>query len=160
MALAMTDHERLAGRVFYDGQCAICVSGARRFGPPLARRRIAVVPLQSPDACETLGIREEERLTEMRLRLADGTVFGGAEAVVEIARRLWWAWPLWALSRLPGAMRLMRTAYDWFARHRGCANGACRMAAPLSRRAAGALGSRRSRRRRLPGRGRSRSGRL
>jgi predicted DCC family thiol-disulfide oxidoreductase YuxK len=135
----MTDHERLAGSVFYDEECSICVSGARRFGPPLARRRIGVVPLQSLDACKTLGIREEERLTEMRLRLVDGTVFGGAEAVVEIARRIWWAWPLWALSRLPGAMRTMRTAYDWVARHRGCANGACRLEAPVSRRVAAVL---------------------
>jgi predicted DCC family thiol-disulfide oxidoreductase YuxK len=127
MAFAMTDHERLAGSVFYDGECSICLSGARRFGPPLARRRIDLVPLQSPGACETLGIREEERLTEMRLRLADGTVFGGAEAIVEIARRIWWAWPLWALSGVPGAMRLMRAAYGWFARHRGCANGVCRL---------------------------------
>jgi len=31
----------------------------------------------------------------MRLRLRDGRVFGGAAAVVEIARRIWWAWPLW-----------------------------------------------------------------
>ena len=72
----------------------------------------------------------------MRLRLVDGTVFGGAEAVVEIARRIWWAWPLWALSRLPGAMRIMRAAYGWVARHRSCANGACRLEAPVPRRAA------------------------
>jgi predicted DCC family thiol-disulfide oxidoreductase YuxK len=123
----MTDHERLARSVFYDGECSICLSGARRFGPALTRRRIDLVPLQSPGACETLGIREEERLTEMRLRLADGTVFGGASAIVEIARRIWWAWPLWALSLVPGAIRLMRVAYGWFARHRGSANGVCRL---------------------------------
>jgi predicted DCC family thiol-disulfide oxidoreductase YuxK len=139
MAFAMTDDERLAGSVFYDGECSICLSGARRFGPSLARRRIDLVPLQSPGACETLGIREEERLTEMRLRLVDGTVFGGASAIVEIARRIWWAWPLWALSLVPGAMRLMRAVYGWFARHRGCANGVCRLEAPVSRRAAGVL---------------------
>jgi predicted DCC family thiol-disulfide oxidoreductase YuxK len=139
MASAMTDHERVAGSVFYDGECSICVGGARRFGPLLARRRIDLVPLQSPDACKRLGIREAERLREMRLRLVDGTVFGGAAAVVEIARRIWWAWPLWALSRLPGAMRSLRAAYDWVARHRSCANGVCRIEEPAARRAAGVL---------------------
>ena len=54
----------------------------------------------------------------MRLRLTDGTVFGGAEAVVEIARRIWWAWPLWAISRLPGAMRPLHAGYRWLARRR------------------------------------------
>jgi predicted DCC family thiol-disulfide oxidoreductase YuxK len=139
MASVMTDHERLAGSVFYDGECSICLGGARRFGPLLARRRMDCVPLQSAGACEKLGIREEERLVEMRLRLVDGTVLGGAAAVVEIARRIWWAWPIWALSRVPGAMRIMRAAYGWFARHRGCADGVCRIETPVSRRAAGVL---------------------
>jgi hypothetical protein len=52
-------------------------------------------------------------------------VFGGAAAVVEIARRIWWAWPLWALSRLPGAMRQLQASYRWIARRRSCANDAC-----------------------------------
>jgi predicted DCC family thiol-disulfide oxidoreductase YuxK len=135
----MTDHERFAGSVFYDGECSMCVEGARRFGPVLARRRIELVSLQTPDACARLGVSEDERLKEMRLRLVDGRVFGGAAAVAEIARRIWWAWPLWAFSRLPGAMRPMRAAYDWVARHRSCANGSCRLEARSPRRAAGVL---------------------
>src|SRR5262245_19844519 len=137
MALAMTDHGRFVGGVFYDGDCSICVAGARWFGPLLARRGIEMVTLQTPDACAMLGAAEEDRLKEMRLRLEDGTVFGGAAAVVEIARRIWWAWPLWAISRLPGAMRPMSVAYDWVARHRGCANGTCRIETRATRRVAG-----------------------
>jgi len=87
----------------------------------------------------SLGVAEEDRLKEMRLRLADGTVFGGPSAVVEVARRIWWAWPLWAFSRLPGVMRLMRAAYDWVARHRGCANGVCRLEPRAGHRLAGVL---------------------
>ena len=80
-----------------------------------------------------LGVPDERLLAEMRLRLRDGKVFGGAAAVVEIARRIWWAWPLWALSRLPGAMRPMHATYRWIARHRTCPNGACGIdAAPVS----------------------------
>jgi predicted DCC family thiol-disulfide oxidoreductase YuxK len=139
MALAMTDHDPVVGSIYYDGECAICTKAAHRFGPLLARRRMDLVPLQSADACEMLGIREEERLAEMRLRIADGAVFGGAAAVAEIARRIWWAWPLWALSRLPLAMRLMRAAYGWIARHRSCASGACRIEAPRRRSAADVL---------------------
>jgi predicted DCC family thiol-disulfide oxidoreductase YuxK len=127
------------GIVFYDSECSMCTQGARRLEPVLARRRIALAPLQSPDACVSLGVAEEDRLKEMRLRLADGTVFGGASAVVEMARRIWWAWPLWAFSRLPGAMRIMRAAYDWVARHRGCANGVCRIERGAGPRLAGVL---------------------
>ena len=59
-------------------------------------------------------------------------MFGGAAAVVEIARRIWWAWPLWALSRLPGAMRPMHATYRWIASRRSCANGACTIDAAAS----------------------------
>src|SRR5215468_4657569 len=139
MALATTARQHIEGVVFYDGECAICTRGVRRFQSVLASRRITLTPLQTPDACARLAIREEDRLKEMRLRLEDGTVFGGAAAVVEIARRIWWARPLWALSRLPGAMRPMRVAYAWVARHRSCANGVCRIEPPIRRRSASVL---------------------
>ena len=134
MALAMTDNGWTAGTVFYDGDCPICTRGAHRFGPVLARRRIAMMPLQTPHASARLGVLEEQLLDEMRLRLDDGRVFGGAAAVVEIARRIWWAWPLWAISRLPGAMRPMRAMYRWVATHRSCASRVCRTDAPPTRR--------------------------
>ena len=131
MTIESAGEERTIGRVFFDGDCGICTQAARRFEGVLRRRRFALVPLQASDACHTLGISEAERLSEMRLRLADGTVFGGAQAVVEIARRIWWAWPVWAISRLPGAMRPLDAGYRWLARRRRCANGACRITRPV-----------------------------
>jgi len=127
------DTERTVGRLFVDGDCAICTNAVRRFEGVLARRGFALAPLQAPDACDALGISEAERLSEMRLRLEDGTVFGGAAAVVEIARRIWWAWPLWAVSQLPGAMLSLHAGYRWLARHRRCGHRACRIKRPVSR---------------------------
>jgi predicted DCC family thiol-disulfide oxidoreductase YuxK len=121
----MTDKDRSFGSVFYDADCRFCVNAARRFERVLARRRFELVPLQIPGASAEFGIPDDQLLAEMQLLLHDGTVFGGAAAVVEIARRIWWAWPLWALSRLPGAMRPMRATYRWIARHRNCSNGGC-----------------------------------
>lgn len=66
-------------------------------------------------------------LAEMRLRLADGTVFGGAVAVVALARCIWWAWPFWLASRLPGAMRVLRAGYRALAANRNCKGGICQI---------------------------------
>jgi predicted DCC family thiol-disulfide oxidoreductase YuxK len=121
----MTEKDPSLARVFYDGGCAFCVDAARRFERVLARRRVELVPLQTPGASDTLGVRDDQLLDEMRLRLHDGKVLGGAAAVAEIARRIWWAWPFWALSRLPGAMSPIQATYRWIARHRDCGNGAC-----------------------------------
>jgi predicted DCC family thiol-disulfide oxidoreductase YuxK len=125
--LAMPDGKPSLASVFYDADCRFCVKTARRFERVLARRRFELVPLQVSGASAELGIPADQLLAEMRLRLHDGTVLGGAAAVVEIARRIWWAWPLWAVSRLPGAMRPMRATYRWIAGHRSCAAGACEM---------------------------------
>jgi predicted DCC family thiol-disulfide oxidoreductase YuxK len=103
--------------VFYDAECAFCGRTARVFENVLIRRHVRLLPMQ------TLGTFDE-----MLLRFEDGTIIGGADAVVDLARRIWWGWPLFALSRVPGAMPLMRSAYRWVARHRGCARGMCRRA--------------------------------
>ena len=128
----MPNNDRTFASVFYDADCKFCVNAARRFERVLARRRFELVPLQVPGASAEFGVPEDQLLTEMRLRLRDGRVFGGAAAVVEIARRIWWAWPLWALSRFPGAMRPMQVAYRWTASRRSCANGACNIDARAS----------------------------
>jgi len=111
--------------IFYDADCQACVNLARWLQRSLGRHQFELVPLQSPDASSLLGVAHEQLLDEMRLRLPDGQVFGGADAVAEIARQIWWAWPFWALSKMPGVRSEMRAAYRWFARHRGCTNGAC-----------------------------------
>jgi len=123
------DGQRFIGDVFYDADCTFCVRVIRRFAPVLSRHHFRVLPLQSPDARESLGLPDDQLLEEMRLRLEDGAVFGGADAVVEIARRIPWAWPLWALGRLPGAMPLLRAAYREFAARRGCRSQSCRTGA-------------------------------
>jgi len=111
--------------IYYDDQCQFCRAMPRRFGGTLARRPFIFVPLQAPGAARLLGVSEEHLLDEMRVRLDNGAVCGGASALVAIARRIWWAWPLWALSRVPGAMAVLRAGYRWLARNRHCLNGSC-----------------------------------
>jgi predicted DCC family thiol-disulfide oxidoreductase YuxK len=111
--------------IYYDDECQFCRGMLQRFGRTLARRRFTFVPLQAPGAGRLLGVSDEHLLDEMRVRLDDGVVVGGASAVMAIARRIWWAWPLWALSCLPGAMPLLNVGYRWIARNRHCLNGAC-----------------------------------
>ena len=61
---------------------------------------------------------------EMKVVTAAGETMGGAAALVYLARRLWWTWPLWAISRLPGMMGLLAHGYRKLARRRNCATHA------------------------------------
>jgi predicted DCC family thiol-disulfide oxidoreductase YuxK len=119
------------GWLFFDAECEFCTRLARWVAPVLARRGIAVAPLQDSRVGELLGLSQVELMREMRLLRDDGRQWGGADAAVELARDVWWARPLRWFARVPGAMTLMRAAYRWVAAQRKCAATAC-----ASRRAA------------------------
>lgn len=122
----------IQAEVYFDAECAFCIRLASAGTRRLARHGMRVVPLQSPDAAQELGVPPERLLDEMRLRTAGGEVFGGADAMVEIGRRIWWTSPLWLLSRAPGVMWILRRAYRKVAASRSCRHGAC--ALPSTRR--------------------------
>ena len=113
------------GWVFFDADCAFCTRIARRMQPMLEPRGFGLAALQDPRAQALLGLSDEELLQEMRLLTSEGRQFGGADAFAELARRVWWAWPYYALSRVPGMLSVMRSVYRWVAARRSCAAGTC-----------------------------------
>ena len=114
-----------AGWVFFDAQCAFCTAWARRLGPVLEPRGFALAPLQDPRVPELLSLPPDELLLEMRVLTPDGQQFGGADAFVYLARHVWWAWPLYALAKLPGVRALLRAGYRSIAARRHCKASAC-----------------------------------
>jgi len=113
------------GWVCYDGDCALCLRWLRRVERPLLRRGFGFISLQTPWLKEKLNLSEADLLTEMRLLLPDRRIIGGADAAVTLMRYIWWLWPLWLVSHLPGAMVIVRATYRHIARNRHCATGAC-----------------------------------
>src|SRR5262245_25575235 len=116
---------KTSGWVLYDAGCLWCATLAKRSRALLARRRFVLVPLQTPWIASRLGLPPEQLLTEMRLLLPDGRVFGGADALLELSRRFWWAWPFYALGRVPVLRKMLHAGYAWVARHRSCIDGTC-----------------------------------
>lgn len=128
MNTEMTDKDAMqptAGWVCYDVECAFCVRWLRRTESPLLRRGFDFVPLQATWVRAKVNVPEVELLKEMRLLLPDNRILGGADAAVVLARYIWWLWPLWALSRIPGAMPLLRAGYRYIAKNRYCSNDTC-----------------------------------
>ncbi len=106
------------GWVLYDGQCLFCIRQAQRFGKVLRSRGFGLASLQTPWVRERLAIPEDRPLTEMLLLTATGRVLGGADALVYLARRVWWGWPLYAVAQMPGMRRILWAAYHWIAARR------------------------------------------
>lgn len=124
----MTDNiaaQPTAGWVCYDAECALCLRWLRRVERPLLRAGFRFASLQSHWVKANLNLTDQDALTEMRLLRTSKPALGGADAAVVLMRHVWWLWPLWLLSRIPGAMPAFRTVYRHIAANRHCANGTC-----------------------------------
>ena len=132
------------GWVFFDRDCRICSALARRFRCTLESRGFGLAALQDPRVRALLSLPPVELLREMHVATADGRIIGGAAAIVYLAREIWWAWPLYAVSHVPSAMLLLNAGYRWFADHRTCTGGACLLPNPPDRFAPQAKGDERS----------------
>jgi predicted DCC family thiol-disulfide oxidoreductase YuxK len=113
------------GWLFFDAECGFCIRIARWVAPILARRGFGVAPLQDSRVGALLGMSRQELLLELRFLLSDGRQSGGADAVLGVAREIWWLRPLVWISKLPGALPLLREGYRWVAARRSCSASAC-----------------------------------
>jgi len=109
------------GWLFFDAECGFCKRFARWLKPILTRRGYAVAPLQDPRVSALLGMPRQELLRELRFLHSDGRQCGGANAVLAVAREIWWARLLVWLTMVPGAMPLLHAGYRWVAAQRSCA---------------------------------------
>ena len=108
----------MIGQVLYDAGCGMCRDMMRRFERTFTSRGFEFVPIQSE-------MKPGERAPEMRVRTNDGRAFGGADAVLFLARFVWWGWPLRGLAGIPSAKRLLHRIYREIASRRTCDNSVC-----------------------------------
>lgn len=98
------------GWVLYDGSCGVC-----------ARWVI-----------DRTGLAPQALLEDLRLLHADGRLTSGADVYRFVMRRLWWAYPLYLLSVLPGGRQVFDWGYRTFARHRLRVSAACGLEPPAA----------------------------
>jgi len=108
------------GWLFFDAECGFCTRLARWLEPILERRGFAVAPLQDPRVGALLAMPRQEVLRQLRFLHSDGRHCGGADAILAVAREIWWASPLVRLATIPGVMSLLHDGYRWVALHRSC----------------------------------------
>lgn len=104
--------------MLYDDTCGFCRRWVPRFERTLKRRGYAIAPLQAAWVREQLGPGDERLFADVRLLRRTSEQITGADVYRHCMRRIWWAWPLWLFSVLPGTSRLFDHAYRTFARNR------------------------------------------
>jgi alginate O-acetyltransferase complex protein AlgI len=121
------------GWIFYDEACGSCRDLTARFERFFAARGFQFEPLQREWVQERLNLTEEEALEEMRVLTSAGKVFGGADAVIFLARQIWWVAPLTWLARVPSLHAILDRLYRLVAAHRTCAINAAAAPSLISR---------------------------
>ena len=121
------------GWILYDADCGFCTRWAWRIALFVGPRGFHLAPLQAPWVRQRLGLLETELLHEMRVLTAQDALYGGADALVFLARQIWWARPIAALTSLPGMMFLARASYRWVSRNRHRLSAACALPAIAGR---------------------------
>lgn len=106
------------GWLLYDGQCGFCFRWIHLWQKVVERRGFAIKDLQSASADGTLQIPKENLLDDIQVSTADGRLESGANAYLYVARRIWWAWPFYAVFSLPGFNWILWQGYRWFNRNR------------------------------------------
>jgi predicted DCC family thiol-disulfide oxidoreductase YuxK len=121
--MTSTDHEPEStqpreGWILYDGGCGFCFRWAHFWEKIAKRRGFAIKDLQSAAADGSLRIPPEDLLDDIRVLTRSGKLESGADAYLYVARQIWWAWPFYAVFRLPGFNRMLWCGYRWFNRNR------------------------------------------
>jgi hypothetical protein len=117
--------EPRAGWVLYDGDCGVCTRLALTWRPTFSRLGLETAPLQSPWVPKRTGLSLPELLTDVCLLETDGTLISGPNVYRYVMRRLWWAYPFYLLSKVPGLSHAFDWAYRAFARHRTRISASC-----------------------------------
>jgi len=106
------------GWILYDGGCGFCFRWVRFWKNIVERRGFAIKDLQSASADGLLHIPKENLLDDIRVLSRSGRIESGANAYLYVARRIWWAWPFYAIFSLPGFRWMLWQGYRWFNRNR------------------------------------------
>lgn len=129
LASVMTDRKgpHARGWLFFDAECGFCTRIAVWLAAPMRRRGLALAPLQDPRVAALLGLSRDELLQAIRFVFGDGRQCSGADALLAVARELWWAQPLVWAARVPGVMAAVRAGYLWGAKRSRCREQLCRI---------------------------------
>jgi predicted DCC family thiol-disulfide oxidoreductase YuxK len=108
----------LVGWVLYDGGCGFCFRWVHFWEKVIERRGFALKDLQCARYDGSLKVPQQKLLDDILVLSRDGKLQSGADAYLFVARRIWWAWPFYAICRLPGSNRMLWQGYRWFNRNR------------------------------------------
>jgi len=116
-----------SGWILYDGSCGFCFWWVHFWEKVVARRGFALKDLQTALADGSITLSRDRLLDDIRVLGPEGRLISGADAYLYVARKIWWAWPFYAIFSLPGFRQILSAGYRWFNRNRFRISKHCRL---------------------------------
>lgn len=111
--------DRFRLQVFYDGRCRACVTTARVWKGLDFAGMLDFRSFRDAAVSNELGLASEVLAARMHVReLMNGRIHAGFPAIVRVAQRLVFLWPLLPPFGVMQMLGLGPPAYDWFAARR------------------------------------------
>lgn len=118
---------QVVGWVLYDGGCGFCFRWVHFWEKTIGKRGFALRDLQSAWEDGSFKTTKENLLNDIVVLTVDGHMESGANAYLYVARRIWWAWPFYAIFSLPGFNWILWRGCRWFNRNRYRVSRHCRL---------------------------------
>ncbi len=118
-------------RVFFDGDCPLCMREIRMLRRLDRRERIDFVDIAEPEfRAQSFGTSWAELMARIRGQLPDGSWIEGVEVFRRLYAAVGFGWIVW-LTRIPGISHGLDWGYTVFAERRLRWTGRCDGACPL-----------------------------
>jgi predicted DCC family thiol-disulfide oxidoreductase YuxK len=109
--------------VYFDGSCPLCRAEIGHYRGADRGAALCFVDVSKADTILPNGLTPRQAMDRFHVQAADGQMFSGAAAFVEVWRRLpRWRWAARAAA-LPGAIALLEWGYRLFLRFRPFISG-------------------------------------
>ncbi|MDU6494072.1 DUF393 domain-containing protein [Bradyrhizobium sp.] len=106
--------ERATSTVYYDGSCPLCRAEIGYYSRTDQDGALCFVDVSAAGAAPPEGLTQSEAMARFHVRAGDGRLLSGAEAFVEVWRRLpRWRWAA-RLASLPGVLAVLELGYRLF----------------------------------------------
>lgn len=115
------------GWVLYDGDCGICMKLAFGWEKTLSAHGFKIAPLQEPWVKEKTNLSDKELLEDILMLKEDGTLFRGGDVYRQVMKRIWWLFPFYIVSIIPGADLVFDWTYKFVNKNRHLVSKTCRL---------------------------------
>jgi predicted DCC family thiol-disulfide oxidoreductase YuxK len=112
--------------VFYDSECPMCSNLTHNAKKLTAGQGLGFASLHSDWVKEKIK-DVKEPLKEMLILKPDGNIIGGADAMVHLARKIWFTRPIYWIYQIPGMKFVYKPVYAFIAKNRYCISKVCRI---------------------------------